>query len=121
MTKIVIGGQMGKDEIKESLTKLAGDKDIDIIVKNDLDAAMAIQNGEADYYIGACETGAGGALAMATALLGSDKTVTVASPSKILSEEDIADEINNKGKVAFGFTINTKDTVLPILAKYLIK
>mgnify|MGYP003361783406 CR=1 FL=1 len=121
MIRIVIGGQMGKDEIEASLKKLAGSSDVEITIKNDLDAAMAIQNGEADYYIGACETGAGGALAMATALLGSDKTVTVASPSKILSEEQIADEINNKGKIAFGFTINTKETVLPILAKYLIK
>lgn len=121
MIKIVIGGQMGKDEIKKDLVNLLGDKNIDIFIKNDLDAAMAIKNSEADYYIGACETGAGGALAMATALLGSDKTVTIASPSRILSEEEIAEEINDKGKVAFGFTINTKDTVLPILAKYLVK
>jgi hypothetical protein len=121
MTKIVIGGQMGKDEIEADLKKLAGEKNVEIIVKNDLEAAMAIQNGEADYYIGACETGAGGALAMATALLGSDKTLTIASPSKVLSEEQIKDEITNKNKVAFGFTINTKDTVLPILAKYLIE
>ncbi|APX71409.1 DUF2620 domain-containing protein [Companilactobacillus allii] len=121
MIRIVIGGQMGKDDIKKTLVKLIGDKEVDIFIKNDLDAAMAIKNGEADYYIGACETGAGGALAMATALLGSTHTVTVASPSKVLSEEEIAEEINGKGKVAFGFTINTKDTVLPILVKYLVK
>jgi len=121
MTKIVIGGQMGKDEIEADLKRLVGDHDVEIIVKNDLEAAMAIQAGEADYYIGACETGAGGALAMATALLGSDKTVTVASPSKVMSEEEIADQINNKRKVAFGFTINTKDTVLPLIVKYLVK
>ncbi|PMD72173.1 DUF2620 domain-containing protein [Companilactobacillus nuruki] len=121
MIKIVIGGQMGKDDIKASLVRLIGDKDVEITIKNDLDAAMAIQNNEADYYIGACETGAGGALAMATALLGSDKTLTVASPSKVLTEDVIAEEITNKGKIAFGFTINTKDTVLPILVKYLVK
>ncbi|KAF0370164.1 DUF2620 domain-containing protein [Pediococcus acidilactici] len=120
MIKIVIGGQMGKEEIKKDLLELIGDEEVDIEIKNDLDAAMTIQNGEADYYIGACETGAGGALAMATALLGSTKTVTIASPSKMLSEEQIADEIKNKGKVAFGFTINTKDEVLPKLAKYLV-
>lgn len=120
MVKIVIGGQMGKEEIKKDLFELIGDEEVDIEIKNDLDAAMTIQNGEADYYIGACETGAGGALAMATALLGSTKTVTIASPSKMLSEEQIADEIKNKGKVAFGFTISTKDEVLPKLAKYLV-
>lgn len=120
MTRIVIGGQMGKDELKKSLEKLTAGKDVEISVKSDLDAAMAVKDKKADFYIGACETGAGGALAMATALLGSDKTLTVASPSKILSEEDIKEGID-KGKVAFGFTINTKDTILPILAKFLTK
>lgn len=117
-TKIVIGGQMGKKELKNSLTELTTGKDIEIAVKSDLDAAMAVKNKQADFYIGACETGAGGALAMATALLGSDKTLTVASPSKMLTDEEIKQAIID-GKVAFGFTINTKDTVLPILANYL--
>ena len=120
MTRIVIGGQMGKDELGQSLEKLTAGKDVEISVKSDLDAAMAVKDNKADFYIGACETGAGGALAMATALLGSSKTLTVASPSKVLSEADIKEGIDN-GKIAFGFTINTKDTILPILAKYLTK
>lgn len=118
MIKIVIGGQMGKDEIKKDLEKFTTGKDVQIEVKNDLDAAMAVQNGQADYYIGACETGAGGALAMATALLGSDKTLTVASPTKVMNAEEIKSGID-EGKVAFGFTYNSKDTVLPEIIKSL--
>lgn len=118
MVKIVIGGQMGKPDIKKDLEKLMNSKEVEIEIKSDLDAAMALKENKADYYIGACETGAGGALAMETALLGSDKAITVATQSKVLSEEQIKQEIDN-GKVAFGFTINTKDTILPILAKYL--
>lgn len=118
MTKIVIGGQMDKDELEKSLKALIQDKKVEISVMSDLDAAMAVQNGQADYYIGACETGAGGALAMATALLGADKTLTVASPTKVLSQEEINQGVK-KGKVAFGFTINAKDKVLPEIVKAL--
>lgn len=118
MTKIVIGGQMNKPEIEKQMESLTQGSGVEYSIKSDLDAAMAVKAGEADYYIGACETGAGGALAMATALLGSDKTLTVASPGKVLSEDEIKAGID-AGKIAFGFTINTKDTILPILAKYL--
>lgn len=120
MIRIVIGGQIDKQQIKKDLEKLAGDKDVEITVKSDLDAAMAIQNNEADYYIGACETGAGGALAMATALLGGSKTETIASSTKVYGDEEIKNSVEN-GKIAFGFTINTKDRILPILAKYLLE
>lgn len=112
MKKIVIGGQMGKDQIEKDIKNLTQGKDVEVSVMSDLDAAMAIQNGQADYYVGACETGAGGALAMATALIGTDKTLTVASPTNVLSQDEIQKEINN-GKIAFGFTINAKDVVLP--------
>lgn len=117
-TKIVIGGQMGKEELKKALLNLTVGKDVEITVKSDLDAAMAVKNNQADFYIGACETGAGGALAMATALLGSDRTLTIASPSRMLTNNEIKQAITD-GKIAFGFTINTKDTVLPVLANYL--
>lgn len=118
MTKIVIGGQMGKDDIKKDLQKLTSDKNVEITVQSDLDAAMAVQNHQADFYIGACQTGAGGALAMATALLGSGKTLTVATPTKVLKADEIKKGVES-GKVAFGFTFNAKDTVLPEIVKAL--
>ncbi|KAA9243628.1 DUF2620 domain-containing protein [Lactobacillus mulieris] len=118
MIKVVIGGQMGKDEIHKDLLNLLSKKDIEVKILSDLDAAMAIQNNEADFYIGACETGAGGALAMATALLGSDKTLTVASPTNVLSQKEIEQGVK-EGKVAFGFTFNSKDRVLPMIVKAL--
>lgn len=118
MTKIVIGGQMGKDDIKKDLQKLTSGMNVEITVKSDLDAAMAIQNHQADFYIGACATGAGGALAMATALLGSEKTLTVATPTRVLKPDEIKQGIEN-GKIAFGFTFNAKDTVLPEIVRAL--
>lgn len=82
MVRIVIGGQLKKQAI-EKLVKEIGGSNVEVLVKGDLDAVMAVKNNKVDYYIGACETGSGGALAMAIALLGKDKCVTLASPSTI--------------------------------------
>lgn len=118
MKKIVVGGQMGKEEIEGDLHKLIHENRVQIEILGDLDAAMAVQNHQADYYVGACATGAGGALAMVTALLGSEKAITVASPTKVMSLEEIKKEVND-GKIAFGFTFNAKNTVLPEIVEAL--
>lgn len=119
MLKIVIGGQLNKQDIEKQVKELGG-SNVEVTVKSDLNAVMDIKNKQADYYIGACETGSGGALAMAIALLGKDKTVTLASPSKVMSEEEIEKEVN-EGKIAFGFTApsskNMLNTLIPALLK----
>ena len=88
MKKIVVGGQIDKPEVKELVEKF-GDNQYEIDIKSDLEAAMAVKNGQADYYVGACNTGGGGALAMALALLGHDNCVTVSMPGKLMPEEEI--------------------------------
>ena len=97
MKKIVVGGQIDKKQIAADIERLSEGK-LEIDIKSDLDAAMAMKNGQYDYYIGACNTGGGGALAMAIALLGSDKCSTVSMPGNIKSEEFIRSEFE-KGKV----------------------
>lgn len=119
MKKIVIGGQIDKEEVKKIVEEYVNDE-FNVEVKNDLDAAMDVKNGVADYYIGACNTGGGGALAMALALLGHDKCVTISMPSKIMSEDEIRNQVRN-GKVAFGFTAQHKDIVVPIIIDELLK
>ena len=117
--KIVIGGQIDKDKIRDIVLDLVGD-DVQVDIKSDLDAAMAIKNGDYDYYIGACNTGGGGALAMAMALLGSDNCSTISMPGSIKSDEFIIEEVE-KGKKAFGFTAQHAEQVLPVLIKEIIK
>lgn len=113
MIKIVIGGQLDKKLISKIVEDIGGDN-VKVEIKNDLDAVMAMKNKEFDYYLGACETGSGGALAMAIALLGSEKTHTVARPGHIESDEEIINSIKN-GSVAFGFTGTSIENVVPIL------
>ena len=72
--------------------------------------------GKFDYYVGACNTGGGGALAMAMALLGPDKCQTISMPGKILSDADIKAAVDS-GKIAFGFTAQHLENVLPVWLK----
>lgn len=119
MMKIVVGGQIDKKEVA-SLIEEYGEGKAEVTVKSDLDAAMDMKNGAADYYFGACNTGGGGALAMAIAMLGRDQTASVSMPGNIMSDDEIKEEVN-AGKKAFGFTAQHKERVVPVIMKELLQ
>ncbi|AEC02719.1 DUF2620 domain-containing protein [Parasphaerochaeta coccoides] len=116
MKKIVVGGQMDKQEIAILARKIAGDR-ATVEIKSDIDAAMAIRTGAADIYLGACSTGGGGALALAIAILGLGSCCTVSMPGSIKSDEEIKKEVE-AGKKAFGFTAQDIGKVVPIILSY---
>ena len=120
MIRIIVGGQINKQEIFDFISKYLGEENVEIAIKNDLDAVMAVQQGQYDFYVGACNTGGGGALAMAMALLGSDKCQTISMPGKIFSDEAIIEAVSNN-KIAFGFTAQHAENVLPVLLKALVE
>lgn len=119
MVRIVVGGQINKQEICEFTKRFVGDK-ATVEVKSDLDAAMAMKAGQYDYYIGACNTGGGGALALAMALLGASVCQTISMPGKISSDADIMAAVK-AGKKAFGFTAQHAEQVLPVLLKAILE
>lgn len=110
--KIVIGGQVEKKEIEKMIKEL--DTSIETQIKSDLEAAMAVKTNQADYYIGACHTGGGGALAMAIAMLSKDQTETVSMPGRQPKEEKIIEAVND-GKKAFGFTADHAEKAVPMI------
>ncbi len=114
--KIVVGGQLVKKEIAAKIQNI--NPKIEVEIMSDLDAAMAIESGQADYYVGACDTGGGGALAMATSFLGAKKTVTIATQSSKKSEEEIKDLIKS-GYIAFGFVAADYEYCITHLLKHL--
>lgn len=116
--KIVIGGQIDKESIAKQVEELGQGK-VSVEIKSDLEAAMAMKNGQYDYYIGACNTGGGGAIAMAIAMLGSDACATLSMPGNIKSDEFIIGEVKS-GKKAFGFTAQHAENVLPVLMKEIL-
>ncbi|MDR1893420.1 MAG: DUF2620 domain-containing protein [Spirochaetales bacterium] len=111
--KFVVGGQMDKKLISGLLVKLAGDA-AEVTVATDIEATLALKNGQADYYFGCCATGAGGALGITMGLLGKDKCLTVSMPGRILTQEEISKAVE-EGKVAFGFVNYDAERVLPML------
>ena len=56
--KIVVGGQIDKEDIASIVRKELGDQ-AEVTVKGDLDATMGMKAGQYDYYLGACNTGGG--------------------------------------------------------------
>lgn len=114
MLRIVVGGQINKQEIHKAIENFFKDEEIELAIKNDLDAVNLVKAGKFDYYIGACNTGGGGALAMAIALLGMDSCKTISMPGKISSDEEIKKAVD-QGRIAFGFTAQHADSVLPVL------
>lgn len=114
MLRIVIGGQVNKQEIYNFIQRYLGESNVVLEIKNDLEAVNALKKGNFDYYVGACNTGGGGALAMAMALLGMDLCKTISMPGKIFPDEEIIKAVN-EGKKAFGFVDQHSEKVLPIL------
>ncbi|MDQ0858043.1 DUF2620 domain-containing protein [Bacillus sp. V2I10] len=117
--KIVVGGQVEKKEI-ESLVKKYGGEQVEVTVKADLEAAMLLKSGGADYYVGACHTGGGGALAMAIALLGKPKCATISMPGKTPLKENVQLAVD-QGATAFGFTGDHKEKAVEYLMEALLK
>jgi hypothetical protein len=106
---------MDKKAIADRLAKLAGGR-AEIKIMSDIEATMAIKGKQADYYFGACATGAGGALGIALGLLGKDKCITVSMPGKVMNQEEISTAVK-AGKVAFGFVNYDAERILPMLLK----
>lgn len=117
--KIVVGGQMDKENVAALLRKYVS-ADTQITIQSDIQASMAIKTGAADYYFGACNTGGGGALAMAIAILGMNQCATVAMPGNIKSEAEIIQEVK-QGKKAFGFTPQAAEIVIPVIVREIQK
>ena len=119
MIRIVIGGQVEKQNIAKLVKEIGGDR-VEVEVKTDLQAASDVKMGKADYYLGACHTGGGGALSMAMALLTRDKCATVSMPGRKPKEEEIIQAVAD-GKVAFGFTGDHYEQAVSIILREILK
>jgi dihydrodipicolinate synthase/N-acetylneuraminate lyase len=119
MTISLVVTGMGKERIAE-LAKAAGEGEVEATIRTDFEAALAVQNGDADFYIGACQSGAGGALGVANAILGSSKVVRMASVKNGDEAQAIAAALA-EGKNAFGLTRSQVDSVVPVLVKAMVE
>ena len=119
MVNIVIGGQMDKQRLAR-LVEEHGQGEVKVNIKGDVEAALDLKNGQADFYLGSCATGAGGALAMAIGIVGPESCLSVSIPGKVLSEDEIRKAVQD-GKKAFGFVNTDAGRVVPILIDEMLK
>ncbi|MFE4496455.1 DUF2620 domain-containing protein [Streptomyces niveus] len=112
MTKILTGG-VGKAEVTETVKELGLDG-IEVTVSNDMDAAMKLRGGQADYFLGTCHTGAGASLGVLVGLLGKSACHTF---GRSVPTEDEVNALLAEGKKVFGFAIDQIDVIAPLMAR----
>jgi hypothetical protein len=118
MTVFVVTG-MGKERIAE-LVQESGGPDTTVKITSDFEAALAVQRGEADYYIGACQTGTGGALGVATAILGSKNVGRLSGAGVAMPSDEAMREVVASGVRAFGMAHSHVDTLVPRLVRLIV-
>jgi hypothetical protein len=117
MTVIVVTG-MGRERIAELIRKgAAGGDDVDVWIRTDLEAAVAVQSGEADFYIGACQSGAGGALGVATAILGPQRVTRLSGLGQAPPGEEVIQDALSRGVRAFGIAHTHVEAVVPLIVR----
>ncbi|NBE53120.1 DUF2620 family protein [Streptomyces boluensis] len=112
MAQILTGG-VGKIEVAEAVERLGLDG-VDVTVSSDLDAATRLRTGTADYYLGACHTGAGASLGLLVGLLGQGACHTFGRGTPTADE---VDALLVDGKKAFGFALDRIEAVAPVVAR----
>ena len=113
MTARIILGGVGKREVASKIKEI-GEEGLEVKATNDMDAATKLRAGQADYYFGTCHTGAGASLGVLVGLLGSDKCMTF---RRGLAKPEAVKEALEGGKVAFGFSTDQIDRVVPVLVE----
>ena len=114
MTTVVITG-LARDRAAAVAQETAG-PDVTVTTSSDYDGAVALQAGEADYYIGICQSGAGGALAFAIGLVGSKRARTVARAGRPLDVQEVETALAD-GVVAFGVALDQVDSAVAAIVR----
>ena len=112
MKKIGIAG-LQREQIQK-LVEATAPGEFECHILSDMEAASKVKKGELDYYIGACNTGAGAALSMAIAIIGYNKSATIAKPG-IQAKADQVAKFIAEGKVAFGLSVEHVEHAIPRL------
>ncbi len=118
MIKLAVSG-MGRDRIVQVIKEVGGDR-VEAFPKTDFEAALAVQSGTADYYIGACQSGAGGALGVANAVLGSSNVARLSGTGTAPDPEMIEAAVRD-GKRAFGIANTHIETAVPPLVEAILR
>ncbi len=115
--RIVLAGVDAKSMAK--MAQDAGGDRVHAVAMGDMQGARLVKNGQADYYLGTCWSGGGGALAAATATLGANLVGIAGTPGMAVTEEHVA-EMVGEGRMAFGFAYEQSSVAIPILVREIL-
>ena len=86
----------------------------------DMIAARKVKSGEMDFYLGSCQTGGGGSLAIAIPVLGYANTIVVSRQGKCPDAKTIRNLVYSNNKKAFGYVNTHTDKVVVPLVRALV-
>jgi hypothetical protein len=92
----------------------AGGGRVEVAAVGDMQGARLVNKGKADYYLGTCWSGGGGALAAATAILGARKVAIVGTPGMSVSAQKV-EQYLREDRTAFGFPYEQSKQAIPII------
>lgn len=115
---ILIASGIAKGQIKQAAQR-AGGSLVEVEAMSDIQGAQAIKQGKANYFIGSCATGQGGALSMAIAVLGTDQCAMLNNRGRPLSAEQIREKATAHYR-AFGISADHVDQAIPVLVEALL-
>lgn len=92
----------------------AGGGRVEAAALGDMQGARLVKKGQADYYLGTCWSGGGGALAAATAILGANLVGIVGTPGMVVTEERVRTAVG-EGRIAFGFAYEQMGAAIPMI------
>ncbi len=101
------------------MAKDAGGGRVEAAALGDMQGARLVKKGQADYYLGTCWSGGGGALAAATAILGANLVGIVGTPGMMVNEERVKTMVD-EGRIAFGFAYEQTQTAIPLIIKAIL-
>jgi hypothetical protein len=101
------------------LAQDAGGGRVEAAALGDMQGARLVKKGQADYYIGTCWSGGGGALAAATAILGANLVGIVGTPGMVVTAERVRTMVG-EGRIAFGFAYEQTTTAIPIIIREIL-
>ena len=106
-------------QTKQIIEKQFADK-VEPLTGPDMVSARKVKNGESDFYLGSCMTGAGGSLATAIMVLGYPNCLVVSKQGKCPSEKEIRHMVYSGKHKAFGYVKDHTDQVVPAIVKALV-
>jgi hypothetical protein len=94
----------------------AGGNLVEVAPLGDMQGARLVKKGHADYYLGTCWSGGGGALAAATAILGPAQVAIAGTPGMSVTQERV-ERFLNEGRTAFGFPYEQSKQAIPTIVR----